>query len=153
MQMENGIISDHIETATDPAAFADWPEEIYREMLDRQMNGCVGSVLVSETRELRVWHLDIAPGERCGFHRHVNPYFWSALAPGRALTYFSDGRIAESTYSKGQTQHYHYGPGEYMLHSLENIGETELKFITVEHLSNPGAELPVPDCARLARSG
>ena len=153
MQTENGIISDHIETATDPAAFAHWPEEIYREMIDRQMNGCVGSVLVSETDDLRVWHLNIAPGKRCGFHRHVNPYFWSALAPGRARTYFSDGRIADSTYSKGQTQHYHYGPGEYMLHSLENIGDTELQFITVEHLSNPGAALTVPDSARLARTG
>lgn len=143
------VASDHIETATDPAAFADWPPEVYREMLDNQQNGLVGSVLVSETDSLRVWHLTLAPGERLAFHRHVNPYFWSALTPGRARTYFSDGRIVETAYTQGQTQHYHYAPGEYMLHALENIGDAALAFVTVEHLENPGAALPIPASARL----
>ena len=143
------VTSDHIETATDPAAFAEWPQEVYREMLDNQQNGLVGSVLVSETDSLRVWHLTLAPGERLPFHRHVNPYFWSALTPGRARTYFSDGRVVETVYTQGQTQHYHYAPGEYMLHALENIGDAPLAFVTVEHLENPGAALPIPASARL----
>lgn len=141
---------DHIETARDPAAFAAWPRDVYEDMLANQDNGCVGSVLVSETDSLRVWHLHIAPGARCGFHRHVNPYFWSAFAPGKARTYHSDGRIVETSYTKGQTRHYHYAPGEFMLHSLENIGETELVFVTVEHLTNPDIALPVPDHVRQA---
>ena len=141
--------SDHIETATDPAAFADWPPEVYQEMLDNQNNGVVGSQLVSETEDVRVWHLLLKPGERLAFHRHVNPYFWSALTPGRARTYASDGRVVEMDYFKGQTQHYHYAPGEYMLHALENIGDQDMAFATVEHLKNPGAALPVPDSVRL----
>lgn len=144
-----GAMRDHIETATDPAAFAHWPGEVYQEMLDNQQNGLVGSVLVSETDEVRVWHLHLQPGERLAFHRHVNPYFWSALAPGRARTYFSDGRITETDYHAGQTQHYQYAPGEYMLHALENIGDAVLSFVTVEHLVNPGAALPIPASARL----
>ena len=142
------ITSDHIETATDPAVFADWPPEVYQEMLDNQQNGLVGSTLVSETEAVRVWHLHLAPGERLPFHRHVNPYFWSALTPGRARTYFSDGRIVEMDYTQGQTRHYHYDPGDYMLHALENIGAQTLSFVTVEHLVNEGAALPVPASAR-----
>lgn len=141
---------DHIETATDPAAFAHWPKDVYEDMLANQGNGCVGTTLVSETDSLRVWHLHIAPGARCGFHRHVNPYFWSAFADGKARTYFSDGRVVEMEYTKGQTQHYHYDPGEYMLHSLENIGDTELVFVTVEYLETPGVALPIPDHVRLS---
>ena len=144
---------DHIETSDDPADFADWPADVYADMLANQQNGCVGSTLVSETETMRVWHLHIAPGDRCGFHRHVNPYFWSAFAPGKARTYFSDGRIVEMEYTAGQTQHYHYAPGEYMLHSLENIGETALIFVTVEHLETPGIALPVPDHVRLHHAG
>lgn len=145
-------ISDHVETATDPSAFAAWPPDVYQDMVENGDNGCVGTHLVSETESLRVWHLHIAPGTRCGFHRHVNPYFWSAMTPGTARTYFSDGRVEEMEYQTGDTRHYHYAPGEYMLHSLENIGETELVFITVEHLETPAVALPVPQSVRLAKS-
>lgn len=134
----------HIETATDPAAFAHWPEGLYEEMMANQDNGVVGSVLVSETDRVRVWHLRIPPGKRCPFHRHVNPYFWSALTAGTARGYFSNGRIRDTVHYVGETRHFHYGPGDYMLHSVENIGDTELVFTTVEFLdgTNPAFEIP-----------
>ena len=140
---------DHIETATDPAAFADWPEGLYEEMKANEANGVVGSVLVSETDRVRVWHLKIAPGKRCPFHRHVNPYFWSSHTDGLARGYFSDGRIRDTRHYAGETKHFHYGPGDYMLHSVENIGDTELSFTTVEFLDGTNEALPVPDRLRL----
>lgn len=139
--------SDHIETATDPAAFADWPKDVYDDMIANQRSGCVGSTLVSETERVRVWHLLLPVGCRCPFHRHVNPYFWTAHTEGKVRSYFSDGRIVEGAYYKGETSHYHYAPGEYMLHSIENIGETDILFTTVEFLEN--TPLPVPDAVRL----
>ena len=36
-----------------------------------------------------------------------------------------------------------------MLHSVENIGDTELLFTTVEFLDGTNAALPVPDELRL----
>ena len=42
-----------------------------------------------------------------------------------------------------------YGPGEYLLHSVENIGDTELLFTTVEFLHSANPPLPVPDGVRL----
>lgn len=84
MNKPQGHGPDHVEMNTDPAAFAHWPEGLYEEMLQSRDNGCVGSVLVSETPLMRVWHLHIAPGKRCGFHRHVNRYFWTAMVPGKA---------------------------------------------------------------------
>ncbi len=149
MSPENSIAPDHIATNPDPAAFAAWPAEIYAEMQGAHDNGCVGSSLVSETDRVRVWHLSLAPGARCGFHRHVNPYFWTALTAGTARAYVSDGKIVETGYYAGQTQHYHYGPGDYMLHSLENIGETELAFTTVEFLDGTNPPLAIPDEMRL----
>lgn len=141
--------SDHIETATDPAAFADWPDGLYEEMLANQQNGCVGSILVSETDRVRVWHLHIPPGKRCSFHCHVNPYFWSALHAGKARGYFSSGEIRDTEHYEGETKHFYYGDGEYMVHSVENIGDTHLAFTTVEFLDGPNRPWPIPDHVRL----
>lgn len=139
----------HVPTNPDPAAFADWPSGMYEEMVGAHDNGCVGSVLVSETDRVRVWHLEIAPGARCGFHRHVNPYFWSALTAGRGRSYFSDGAVRDSAYTVGETRHYYYGPGDYMLHCIENIGDTPLLFTTVEFLDGTNPPLAIPDDKRL----
>ena len=140
---------DHIPTNPDTSAFNHWPNGLYEAMLSGHDNGCVGSVLISETDRVRVWHLTIPVGGRCGFHRHVNPYFWTALTAGTARNYVSSGAISEATYNAGETRHFHYGPGDQMVHSLENIGDTELAFTTVEFLDGTNPPLPIPDEFRL----
>lgn len=140
---------DHVETATDPAAFAHWPEGLHAEMVAQSQNGCVGSTLVSETDRVRVWHLHLPPGKRCPFHRHLNPYFWTALTAGKARGYFSSGQIRDVEHYEGETKHFYYGPGDYMLHSVENIGDTDLRFTTVEFLDGTNPALPIPDSVRL----
>lgn len=141
---------DHVEMNDDPAAFAHWPAGLYEEMLGDLDNGCVGSQLVSETDTMRVWHLHIAPGKRCRFHRHVNRYFWTAIVAGQARGYFSSGEIRDVLHYVGETKHFNYGEGDQMVHSVENIGDTELIFATVEFLDGPNAPLPVPDSIRLS---
>ncbi|MEP0963839.1 MAG: cupin domain-containing protein [Roseobacter sp.] len=140
----------HIETNPDPAAFSHWPDGLYQEMLKGHANGCVGTVLVSETDRVRVWHLHIPVGKRCDFHCHVNPYFWSALKAGKARGYFSSGEIHDTTHFIGETKHFHYGAGDYMVHSVENIGDTDLAFATVEFLDGTNPALPIPPDATLS---
>ena len=41
--------------------------------------------------------------------------------------------------------HLTYKKGEYLLHSVENIGDTDLLFTTVEYLNSANEPLPVPD--------
>jgi len=141
---------DHVEMSHDPADFAHWPGGLHAEMLGDLENGCVGSALVSETDTMRVWHLRIAPGKRCRFHRHVNRYFWTALVGGRARGYFSTGEIRDVEHYQGETKHFDYGDGDEMVHSVENIGDTELIFATVEFIDGPNAPMPVPDSVRLS---
>ena len=129
--------------------FGDWPPALRQELADNQFNGVVGSTLVSETERVRVWHLTIPAGKRCTFHRHVLNYFWTCHTHGKARGYMADGRITETVHFPGDTRHLNFGPGEYMVHSVENIGNTELVFTTVEFLDSPNAALPVPDAVRL----
>jgi quercetin dioxygenase-like cupin family protein len=120
-----------------------WPEAIRRELEADAMNPRVGTRLLSETARVRVWEIRLAPGERIGFHRHVLDYFWTAVTPGRALSRQGDGTQVEARYTAGQTQHSSYGPGEFKVHDLENIGDTELIFTTVEFLDSANPPLPL----------
>jgi hypothetical protein len=130
-------------------SFDRWPEGLRQDLQDNAMSGIVGSLLVSETDKLRVWHLTIPAGQRCGFHRHVLDYFWTCHSHGKARGYYEDGSITETTHYPGDTMHLHYGPGEYMVHSVENISDTDLLFTTVEFLDSANAPLPLPDSLRL----
>jgi hypothetical protein len=125
------------------------PEPLRSESLAGLSNGVVGSVLVSETDRVRVWHLRIAPGARCAFHRHQLDYFWTAMTGGQARNINMDGSVSDVTYVPGDTKHFTFGPGEYFVHSVENVGPTELVFTTVEFKGGPNPPLDVPASVRL----
>ena len=129
---------------------AAWPKELQDDIERNRFNGVVGSVLVSETERVRVWHLRLPPGTRCAFHRHVLDYFWTCHSDGAARNYFEDGRIVDCRHFPGETRHLDYGAGEYLLHSVENIGDTELLFTTVEFKESANTPLAIPEDVRLA---
>ena len=130
-------------------AFDRWPAGMQQDLEINRMSPLVGSTLVSETDELRVWHLLIPAGKRCSFHRHVLDYFWTCHTHGRARGYYEDGSITEATHFPGDTRHLKYGKGEHLVHSVENIGKTDLLFTTVEFKQSGNMPLPVPDAVRL----
>lgn len=142
-------MDDPLSQQTVPSVMADWPADLQRDFAENAFNGCVGNVLVSETDRLRVWHLRLPPGQRCNVHRHVNSYFWSAMNAGKSRAYFDDGRILDSEYYPGQSKHFTFGPGEFMVHCLENTGDTDLLFATVEFIDGVNLPLPIPDWVRL----
>jgi hypothetical protein len=118
-----------------------WPSFIREEFEANQNNGLVGTRLLSETDRVRVWEIRLAPGERIGFHRHVLDYFWTAVTPGRARSHAQDGSIVEATYAAGDTRHFVYGRGEYKIHDLENVGDSDLWFTTVEFIDSANEPL------------
>ncbi len=121
----------------------DWPADRIAEFNGAWRNGRVGSHLVSENDRVRVWHLSLKPGERIGFHMHVLDYFWSAVTSGKSRSHMHDGRIVKTEYAAGSTKHYKFGTNEFMIHDLENIGDTELVFVTVEHKQSDNKPLPL----------
>lgn len=134
--------------ATNPRAH--WPQAMQDAYDAENMLPLVGSVLVSETDRLRVWHLTLAPGQRCNFHRHVLDYFWTATMPGTARVWYGDGGVEETSYRVGDTRHTIYAAGVSFVHALENVGDTPLGFVTVEHLDSANPPLPLPADVRRA---
>lgn len=128
---------------------APWPQWLTDDLARGERNGCVGTELVSEDERVRVWTIRLRPGERIGFHKHVLDYFWTALNAGRARSNHEDGATYETAYYAGETQHARYAAGESKVHDLENIGDTDLLFSTVEFKEGANAPLPIPDSVRL----
>src|ERR1700681_457700 len=129
-----------------------WPKPLQQEF-EREAqnhNGCVGSALVSESDKVRVWTIRLKPGQRFGFHRHVLDYFWTAVTPCRGRQHLMDGTTVEYAYAPGETRHESYGPGEFKVHDLENIGDAEMVFMTVEFLDSANKPLAIPEKVRRA---
>jgi quercetin dioxygenase-like cupin family protein len=112
-------------------------------------NPCVGSVLLSETDRTRVWIIRLAPGERIGFHRHVLDYFWTSVSGGRGRQHVHDGTTVEYTYVPGETRHETYAKGAFKVHDLENLGEREMVFMTVEFKDSANQPMPLPEGVRV----
>ena len=98
---------------------------------------------MSENSRVRVWEIRLSPGERWHAHRHVLDYFWTAINAGTSRQRTFDGTTREVSYVPGQTRHFHFGPNEFLLHDIENIGQTELIFSTIEHLDSDNQPLPL----------
>jgi mannose-6-phosphate isomerase-like protein (cupin superfamily) len=120
-----------------------WPKQLQAEFIANASNGRVGKFLVSETNRVRVWYIVLNPGERLPVHKHVLDHFWTVTSAGRGRSHFDDGSEKERSYELGQTIHRAYKLGEFMMHDLENIGQTDLAFVTVEFLDSPNQPLPI----------
>ncbi len=121
--------------------FDGWSDELRAEFETHSHDGHVGSRLLSQNDRVRVWEIRLAPGQRWHAHRHVLDYFWTAVNAGRSRQHTSDGTTRDVSYGAGETRHFTFAEGEYLLHDIENVGDTDLVFTTVEHLDSANAPL------------
>ena len=144
MSMKEKASNSHVNVEWTPAL----KDEFAREA--EQPNGCVGTELLSETDKTRVWIIRLKPGERIGFHRHVLNYFWTSVNGGRGRQHLMDGTTVEYSYFAGETRHETYGPGEFKVHDLTNLGDQDMIFMTVESIEGSANKpISIPDTVRL----
>ncbi len=144
MSMKEKSANSHVNVEWTPALKAEFAREA------EQPNGCVGSELLSETEKTRVWMIRLKPGERIGFHRHVLNYFWTSVTGGHGRPHLMDGTTIEYSYYPGETRHETYGPGEFKVHDLVNLGDQDMIFMTVESIEGSANKpLAVPETVRL----
>ena len=103
-------------------------DELARAPHNRQ----VGTARLFENDHVRVWELRLEPGQRAPFHLHDQTYFWTVVEPGRGCQRFPDGTMVTRDYAPGETKYLVQSPEDSMIHDLENVGETRLRFVTVE---------------------
>jgi hypothetical protein len=111
----------------DPVDFAD-------ELDAAPSNLEVGTTVWFENDRIRVWEILLQPGERGAFHSHVTNYFWTVVEGSRGLQRFADGTFVVRDYLVGETKYLEHTPTTALIHDLENVGDTTLRFVTVELL-------------------
>ncbi len=96
----------------------------------------IGTSLVYADDRVRIWLLDLEPGEESGLHEHPCDYVYVALTAGRTETVLADGRRMAATDAVGDAVRHVAGPP----HSLRNVGESRYSNVIVELLepSGPG---------------
>jgi hypothetical protein len=108
----------------DPAEYAD-------ELEQAPSNRDLGTSLRFENEHVRVFEVRLEPGQRGPFHVHDEPYFWTVVEPGRGLQRFADGTYVVRDYVLGETRYLSHSPEDRLVHDLENVGSTTLRFVTV----------------------
>lgn len=111
----------------DPASFAD-------ELAAAPHNHQLGTSSWFENDHVRVFEVRLEPGERGPFHIHDQTYFWTVVEPGRGLQRFEDGTSVTRDYALGETRYLEHSPHDRLVHDLENVGTSTLRFVTVELL-------------------
>ena len=107
---------------------ADFEQELSAAMDNHQ----VGTSLWLENEHVRVFEVRLEPGRRGPFHVHDTNYFWTVVEPGRGLQRFPDGSFVVRDYALGETKYLVHSREDPLVHDLENVGTTTLRFVTVE---------------------
>jgi beta-alanine degradation protein BauB len=103
-----------------------------QELAEAENNRQLGTALWFENDHVRIFEVRLGPGERGPFHVHDATYFWTVVEPGRGLQRFADGSFVVRDYALGETKYLTHSPDDPLVHDLENVGETRLRFVTVE---------------------
>lgn len=111
----------------DPAEFVD-------ELVEAPGNKELGTSVWFENDRIRVWEVLLEPGERGAFHAHTTNYFWTVVEGSRGLQRFSDGTFVVRDYVVGETKFLEHSEEDFLIHDLENVGDSTLRFVTVELL-------------------
>jgi hypothetical protein len=111
----------------DPAEFTD-------ELDAAPRNLDVGTRLWFENDRVRVWEVRLQPGERGSFHAHTRRYFWTVVDGGTGRQRYADGTVITREYHVGDTSYSEHTPKDPMIHDFENVGDTLIRFTTVELL-------------------
>jgi len=110
------------------------PSEFSDELDAAPQNLELGTSVWFENQRIRVWEVKLEPGERGAFHSHTTNYFWTVVEGSRGLQRFSDGSYIVRDYVEGETRYLEHTPQTALIHDLENVGDSTLRFVTVELL-------------------
>ncbi len=90
----------------------------------------IGTKVLFEDDDVRVWKLDLAPGEATPIHEHKHDYVFVVVAGGSTETVNRDGTSERSNDRRGDAVH-HHAP---LVHHLRNLGDSRYVNVIVEFL-------------------
>jgi quercetin dioxygenase-like cupin family protein len=99
--------------------------------VEREISSNIGTRLLFENDRVRVWDLQLAPGESTGVHRHTNDYLYVVIGDGTLQTVFADGRREPPRTMRDGDVRFREVPDE-NIHEAINVGDRPWRNIVVE---------------------
>ena len=93
----------------------------------------IGSRVLYEDDRLRVWELEVEPGDTFPQHHHMLDYVTVALDEGHLEVLDADGSIVRNHRKVGDIQVTRVGQGQ--IHALRNVGTTRYRNRIIEFKS------------------
>ncbi len=100
-------------------------------MREETISPKVGTRLLFENERVRVWDLQLAPGESTGVHRHERDYLYVVIGDGRLQAADADGERREASDMKDGEVRFNEVDGE-AVHEAFNVGDGSWRNIIVE---------------------
>ena len=91
-------------------------------------NGPIGSEVVFENEQVRIWAMNVPPGGHKAWHHHQLPYIIVAMTGGAIEIESVDGKIVRPAEKVGDVMW--RDPGE--KHELRNLGDTTYRNVLIE---------------------
>lgn len=91
----------------------------------------IGTGIIYQDEEVRIWDLDLQPGGRTEVHQHPCDYVYVVVSGGTTDTVHADGHVDRVRDAIGD----HVGHGSGIPHQLHNTGDTRYRNIIVEILN------------------
>ena len=89
----------------------------------------IGTDLIYEDERIRVWRIELAPGEVAGFHTHRLDYTTVVVDGDQVSRPNADGTVDTISVKPGQLMRSYDGP---LGHSLKNSGTKPFRNVIVE---------------------
>ena len=101
-------------------------------MSEQTVSSEVGTRLLFENERVRVWDLQLAPGQSTGMHRHVHDYLYVVIGDGQLQAADEEGNNGEARDRQDGEVVFNALAGEDAVHEAINVGEGPWRNIIVE---------------------
>jgi quercetin dioxygenase-like cupin family protein len=91
----------------------------------------VGTRLLFENDRVRVWDLQLEPGQSTGLHRHTTDYLYVVIGGGRLQGKLADGSLQPAEQMSDGDVRFRKIDGE-DVHEAVNVGDTPWRNLVVE---------------------
>ena len=101
-------------------------------MSEQAISEKVGTRLLFENERVRVWDLQLAPGQSTGMHRHVNDYLYVVIGDGSLQAADAEGNRGEARDRQDGEVVFNALEGGVAVHEAFNVGAGPWRNIIVE---------------------
>ena len=99
--------------------------------MPQPISEAVGTTLLFENDRVRVWDLQLAPGDSTGLHRHRHDFLYVVIGDGRLQTRFVDGSADPPRDMQDGEVRFRQVSGD-LVHEAVNRGQQDWRNIVIE---------------------